>query len=250
MTTIKNPEQKTVIDSQITNINRSFGALISGKIAQFYGDEGLKKDSIVLNLKGVTGQALGAFLNNGITINVSGVANDYVGKGMHGGKIVVVPQKQGAQFAAAGNTCLYGATGGELYVAGFVGERFGVRNSGAIAVVEGTGDHACEYMTGGTVVILGDTGVNFGAGMTGGIAFVYDDKSKFFDKINQELIKVVRVDTDFEEEGKQYLKRLLRNFYNETGSIKAKAILGDFRQLVRNFWMVVPKNMKFTIDSE
>jgi len=198
----------------------------------------------------IASQALGAFLHKGVTINIKGIANDYVGKGMHGGKITVVPHVQGKQFSAAGNTCLYGATGGELYVAGSVGERFGVRNSGAIAVVEGTGDHACEYMTGGAVVILGKTGINFGAGMTGGVAFVYDSEFKFNDRINQELVKAVRIDTDFEEEGKQYLKKLLKTFYNETGSIKGKEILDDFRQQVRNFWMVIPKNMKFTIVSE
>jgi glutamate synthase (NADPH/NADH) large chain len=248
--TIKNPNEKAVIDAEIKNVNRSFGALVSGEVAHFYGDKGLEKDTIKLNLTGVAGQALGAFLHKGITINIKGVANDYVGKGMHGGKITIIPAVQGEQFSAAGNTCLYGATGGELYVAGSVGERFGVRNSGAIAVVEGTGDHACEYMTGGAVVILGPTGINFGAGMTGGVAFIYDSESKFYDKMNQELVKAIRVDTDFEEEGKQYLKKLLKNFYNETGSIKAKAILDDFRQEVRNFWMVIPKNMKFTIVQE
>ncbi len=248
--TIKNPAEKAVVDVSIKNTNRSFGALISGEIAQYYGDKGLEKDTIKLNLSGVAGQALGAFLHKGVTINIKGVANDYVGKGMHGGKITIVPAVQGERFSAAGNTCLYGATGGELYVAGSVGERFAVRNSGAIAVVEGTGDHACEYMTGGAVVILGQTGINFGAGMTGGVAFIYDSESKFYDKMNQELVKAIRVDTDFEEEGKQYLKKLLKNFYNETGSIKAKAILDDFRQEVRNFWMVIPKNMKFSIVQE
>jgi len=246
--TIKNPDEFSVVHADIVNINRSFGALISGEVARYYGNKGLADDAIKINLTGVAGQALGAFLNNGISIHVSGIANDYVGKGMHGGKIVIVPKKQGRDMSAAGNTCLYGATGGKLFVAGSVGERFGVRNSGTLAVVEGTGDHACEYMTGGVVVILGDTGINFGAGMTGGVAFVYDPKSRFYDKMNQELIKAVRIDTDFEEEGKQYLKKILKQFHNETESKQARCILDNFRQEVRNFWMVVPKDTKISFD--
>ncbi|MGE4295773.1 MAG: glutamate synthase large subunit [Campylobacterales bacterium] len=247
---IKNPAEKTVEARQVANTNRSVGTLISGEIAQFYGDKGLPEGTITLKLKGVAGQSLGAFLSPGVNIEVKGVANDYVGKGMHGGKIVVVPAVQGEQFSAAGNTCLYGATGGKLYVAGTVGERFAVRNSGAVAVVEGTGDHACEYMTGGAAVILGDTGVNFGAGMTGGVAFVYDRHSKFIDRMNQEMIKAVRIDTYDEDEGKQYLKKLIKSFYNDTGSQKAKYLLDNFRQELIYFWMVSPKNMKVTFPFE
>jgi len=246
---IKNPE-KTVIEAEICNTNRSFGTLISGEVAQYYGDIGLPEDTIMLRLKGVAGQSLGAFLNNGITININGIANDYVGKGMHGGKIIITPKRQGEKFSAIGNTCLYGATGGKLYVSASAGERFAVRNSGCTAVVEGTGDHACEYMTGGTVVILGSTGINFGAGMTGGIAFIYDPKKEFVDRMNQELIKALRIDTDFEEEGKQYLKRIVKNFYAETGSHKAETILDNFRSEVRNFWMVVPKDTVISFESE
>ncbi len=127
-----------------------------------------------MRLRGTTGQSLGAFLINGLSLRVFGAGNDYIGKGMHGGRIIITGEKGGEEFSLGGNTCLYGATGGKLYIAGQVGERFAVRNSGAIAVVEGTGDHPCEYMTGGVVVILGKTGVNFGAGMTGGVSFVYD----------------------------------------------------------------------------
>jgi glutamate synthase (NADPH/NADH) large chain len=242
--------EKTVIEAEICNTNRSFGSLISGEVAQYYGDAGLDEDTITLKLKGVGGQSLGAFLNNGITIQIDGIANDYVGKGMHGGKIIITPKRQGENFSAIGNTCLYGATGGKLYVSASAGERFAVRNSGCTAVVEGTGDHACEYMTGGTVVILGSTGINFGAGMTGGIAFIYDPKKEFVDRMNQELIKALRIDTDFEEEGKQYLKRILKNFYAETGSKKAESILDNFRSEVRNFWMVVPKDMVISFESE
>ncbi|MDR0664339.1 MAG: glutamate synthase large subunit [Helicobacteraceae bacterium] len=247
---IKNPSERAVEIRDVRNTNRSVGAMISGEIAQFYGDKGLPEGTITLKLNGVTGQSLGAFLSSGVNIEVNGVANDYVGKGMHGGKIVVSPKVQGARFSAAGNTCLYGATGGKLYVAGSVGERFGVRNSGAVAVVEGTGDHACEYMTGGAVAILGETGVNFGAGMTGGVAFVYDRESRFIDRLNQELVRAVRIDTYEEDEGKTYLKKLLKSFYNDTGSQKAKFLLDNFRQEVVYFWMVSPKDMKVTFPYE
>ncbi len=240
---IENPEQKVVIHKEIRNINRSFGTLISGEIAKYYGNEGLKEDSIKFKLKGTAGQSLGAFLTNGIKIDLTGSANDYIGKGMNGGKIVITPTFQREDYACAGNTCLYGATGGKLYIAGVVGERFCVRNSGATVVVEGTGDHACEYMTGGIVAILGSTGVNFGAGMTGGIAFVYDKEREFIDKLNQELVVAVRVDIDEMDEAKHFLKKLLRTHINETDSKKAKAILEDFRHNVRDFWMVMPKDM-------
>jgi hypothetical protein len=150
---------------------------------------------------------------------------------------------KGKNFAGAGNTCLYGATGGKLYVRAAVGERFAVRNSGAIAVVEGTGDNPCEYMTGGIAVILGNTGVNFGAGMTGGLAFVYDPEKTFVDKMNQELIEPVRVDTDDTERERLYLKRLLLDYLHETDSEITEYILQNFRAEIRNFWMVKPKNM-------
>ncbi|GHS88963.1 glutamate synthase large subunit [Campylobacterota bacterium] len=247
---IENPAEKCVISADVCNRNRSIGALISGEISQAHGGKGLPEGAITLKLNGVAGQSLGAFLANGVNIEINGVANDYVGKGMHGGKIVIVPKVQGAQFSAAGNTCLYGATGGKLYVAGTVGERFGVRNSGAVAVVEGTGDHACEYMTGGAAAILGETGVNFGAGMTGGVAFVYDKESRFIDRLNQELVRAVRIDTYEEDEGKSYLKKLLKNFYNDTRSLKAKFILDNFRQEVVYFWMVSPKDMKVSFPYE
>ena len=240
---IENPDEKIVLHKKIANTNRSFGTLISGEIAKFYGNKGLKDDSISFRLNGVAGQSLGAFLANGISINLKGTANDYVGKGMNGGKIVIAPKYQGRNYSCAGNTCLYGATGGKLYVAGNVGERFCVRNSGATAVVEGTGDHACEYMTGGLVAILGNTGVNFGAGMTGGVAFVYDESHDFIDKLNQELVIAERIDTDEMDEARHFLKRLLRTHINETASFKATQILENFRHAVRDFWIVRPKDM-------
>ncbi len=240
---IKHPDHPVKIDSEITNLNRSFGTLISGEIAEYYGDEGLKPDTIKLNLTGVAGQALGAFLNNGISIYLNGVANDYIGKGMHGGKIIITSKNEGEAFGAGGNTCLYGATGGKVYISGSVGERFAVRNSGALAIVEGTGDNACEYMTGGVITILGKTGINFGAGMTGGVAFVYDEEHQFIENVNHELVEAVRIDTDEGDEARHYLKRLLKDYVVETGSQKAKAILENFRVEVRNFWLVKPKNL-------
>jgi glutamate synthase (NADPH/NADH) large chain len=243
MDTIKNPERPVRISRDITNLNRSFGARISGEIAQYYGDKGLKPDTIRIDLKGIAGQALGAFLIHGVSIRLEGVANDYIGKGMHGGKIVITSRNQGEAFAAGGNTCLYGATGGKLFIAGSVGERFAVRNSGALAIVEGTGDNACEYMTGGIVVILGQTGINFGAGMTGGIAFVYDENHSFVENVNRELVDALRIDTDDGGEARHYLKRLLKDYVAETKSEKAQAILNNFRNEIRNFWLVRPKNL-------
>jgi glutamate synthase (NADPH/NADH) large chain len=240
---IEKNEEKIVLHKEIKNTNRSFGALISGEIAQYYGNAGLPEDSIKFELSGTAGQSFGAFLANGIKIRLRGTANDYVGKGMNGGKIVIIPQYQREGYSCAGNTCLYGATGGKLYIAGEVGERFSVRNSGAITIVEGTGDHACEYMTGGIVTILGDTGVNFGAGMTGGVAFIYDTSHDFIDKLNQELVVAQRIDIDEMDEARHFLKKQLRAHVNETESIKATFILENFRHAVRDFWIVRPKDM-------
>ena len=240
MPTIKDPSAPITIDKDICNLNRSFGALISGEIAELYGDEGLPKDSITFNLTGTAGQSLGAFLSKGMKININGVGNDYIGKGMNGGTIVISSKNSSEEFNLGGNTCLYGATGGTLYVNGQVGERFAVRNSGAITVVEGSGDHSCEYMTGGKVVILGKTGINFGAGMTGGVAFVYDENRTFIDNMNQELVEAVRIDTDEMDIERFDLKVLIQDYYNETKSAKAKEILEKYRVKIRNFWMVRP----------
>ncbi len=244
MSTIENPSKPIAVAAEISNLNRSFGTLTSGEIARRYGDEGLAEDTITYNLTGVAGQSFGTFLSRGVTINLNGVANDYVGKGMNGGKIIIKPQLQGSEYAGAGNTCLYGATGGKLYVRAMVGERFAVRNSGCIAVVEGTGDSACEYMTGGIVVILGKTGINFGAGMTGGLGFIYDKDREFIDNMNQELIEALRIDTDDTELERIYLKNLLRDYVSQTESENAEYILEHFRSEIRNFWMVKPKDMK------
>ena len=244
MPVIRNPQEEVVVERTISNVNRSVGALISGEIARYYGDAGLPKEAITLRLTGVAGQSLGAFLAHGVNIFLQGVANDYVGKGMHNGRIVVTPRVYQEGTAAIGNTCLYGATGGKLFAAGMAGERFAVRNSGALAVVEGTGDHACEYMTGGTVVILGETGINFGAGMTGGAAFIYDRHKTFIDNLNGELVEARRIDVDDDNEGKLYLKKILVSYHNRTRSPKARFLLDNFREELAYFWMVTPKDMR------
>ena len=243
---IENPEEKIVLHKTIQNTNRSFGALVSGEIAKYYGNKGLPEDSIKFELDGTAGQSFGAFLINGVKIRLRGTANDYIGKGMNGGQIVIIPKYQREGYTSGGNTCLYGATGGKLFIAGEVGERFCVRNSGATTVVEGTGDHACEYMTGGVVTILGKTGVNFGAGMTGGVAFIYDTEHVFIDKLNQELVIAERIDTDDMDEARHFLKRQLRAHINKTKSVKANYILDNFRHSVRDFWIVRPKDMTKT----
>ena len=247
---IQNPNNSIVLNKTIANTNRSFGTRISGEIAKYYGNKGLSENSVVIKLKGIAGQSFGAFLTNGVSIYLDGAANDYVCKGMNGGKVIITPKLSGPNFGAAGNTCLYGATGGKLYVAGTVGERFCVRNSGATTVVEGTGDHACEYMTGGVAVILGNTGVNFGAGMTGGVAFVYDKNKDFADKLNRELIEIVRIDTDDTDSERHYLKKILKDFIKETDSDNAKYILENFRDSIRYFWMVRSKDMKSPLDEK
>jgi len=244
MPAIKNPNDSMVLEKKISNLNRSFGTRISGEIAKYYGDKGLPDGTICLKLTGTTGQSLGAFLSPGVSMHINGAGNDYIGKGMSGGRIIITAAKNGSEFALGGNTCLYGATGGKLYINGQVGERFGVRNSGAIAIVEGTGDHPCEYMTGGAVVILGKTGINFGAGMTGGVAFVYDTDHEFVENINQELVEAKRIDTEDTDIERYYLKKLLKDYYKETKSVIAKQILDNFRVEIRNFWTVRPKDMK------
>lgn len=246
--TISNPRNKKIIPLKITNTNRSFGAYTSGFIAERYGNEGLPKDTLTYQIEGVAGQSFGAFLSQGMSFFLTGSANDYVGKGMSGGRIVIKPKDVAKPMSLAGNTCLYGATGGKLFVVGTVGERFAVRNSGALAVVEGTGEHACEYMTGGTVVILGKTGYNFGAGMTGGAAFVYDKEMTFFDKVNPELIKLERIDTEENEEARYYLKQILRSYVYRTQSAKGKEILNNFLAELRFFWLVTPKEMKAALN--
>ena len=226
----------------IRNTDRSIGASISGYIAKLYGEDGLSKP-ISLNFKGSAGQSFGCWNANGLNIVLDGDANDYVGKGMNGGKIVIKNTSDYAQrkeTTLIGNTCLYGATGGEVYVAGLVGERFAVRNSGANAVIEGAGDHCCEYMTGGQVTVLGSVGANFGAGMTGGFAYVLDEDRTFFDKCNRGLVNIDRIISEEMESHRKHLKETILKHYNETKSLRSKIIYDDFDKYESLFWLVSP----------
>ncbi|PKM23167.1 MAG: glutamate synthase large subunit [Gammaproteobacteria bacterium HGW-Gammaproteobacteria-14] len=230
---------------KITNCNRSIGARVSGEIAKRHGNLDMEKAPIRVRLTGTAGQSFGVFNAGGLHLYLEGDANDYVGKGMAGGRIVIAPPKVSSfasqDTAIVGNTCLYGATGGKLFAAGTAGERFAVRNSGAHAVVEGAGDHCCEYMTGGCVTVLGPTGVNFGAGMTGGFAYVLDQGNDFFDRINPELIELHRISTEATEAYRSHLLRVLREYVQETGSEWGQHILDNFDAMSRKFWLVKPK---------
>ena len=229
----------------IHNNDRSIGARLSGEIARHWGNQGMAEQPIELELTGTAGQSLGAFNAGGVHLKLNGEANDYVGKGMAGGRIVLKPPT-GVKYVAAttpimGNTCLYGATGGLLFASGTAGERFAVRNSGAVTVVEGAGDHACEYMTGGVVVVLGRTGINFGAGMTGGFAYVLDVDRGFVDRYNHELIDIHHIEPDNMENHVHHLRGLIEQHHEMTGSERADEVLENFRRLLPKFWLVKPK---------
>jgi len=229
----------------VKNYNRSIGARVSGEIAKLWGNYGMQDTPLVLQLTGSVGQSFGVWNAGGLHMHLEGDANDYVGKGMAGGKLVLRHSRH-AQFIAKdttimGNTCLYGATGGELFAAGVAGERFAVRNSGATAVVEGTGDHCCEYMTGGVVCVLGRTGVNFGAGFTGGFAYVLDLERNFVDRYNHELIDISRIHAESMQSHLQHLQGLIEMHVEETRSVWAQEILHDFRTYIGKFWVVKPK---------
>ena len=240
-------EAKTggIFHFDITNCDRSIGARISGEIAKRYGNDGMESAPIKIKLTGVAGQSFGVWNAGGLELYLDGDANDYVGKGMAGGKLVLRVPK-GSTFAShktaiMGNTCLYGATGGKLFAAGTAGERCGVRNSGAHVVVEGVGDHCCEYMTGGVVTVLGDTGVNFGAGMTGGFAYVLDQSNTFVDKYNRELVEINRVNTQALEAHRAHLRGIIKEFVDETDSQWGQHILDNFHDFIGSFWLVKPK---------
>ncbi|MEW6253896.1 MAG: glutamate synthase-related protein, partial [Planctomycetota bacterium] len=231
----------------VKNVNRSIGARLSGEIARAHGGRGLPDDTIRIRLTGSAGQSFGVWNHKGLTLTLEGDANDYVGKGMGGGRLVIFPPRT-ATFDAhrntlIGNTCLYGATGGELYAAGMAGERFGVRNSGALAVVEGIGDHGCEYMTGGTVIVLGETGLNFGAGMSGGMAFVVDEAGDFVSRLNKEMVEVTRITSDETEPYRVFLKAQIERHQALTGSARAKTLLADYDATLARVWLVKPKRI-------
>jgi glutamate synthase (NADPH/NADH) large chain/glutamate synthase (ferredoxin) len=234
-------KRKITLPYAVKNIHRSIGTQLSGEIAYRYGDEGLPDNTIELKLKGTAGQSLGTFLVKGVRINLSGEANDYVGKGMSGGEIILCPPAKisfdPSKNSICGNTVLYGATGGSLFARGRAGERFGVRNSGATAVVEGIGDHGCEYMTNGTIVVLGGTGKNFGAGMSGGVAYVLDENGAFASKVNNAMVGLEKLQN---EEDITSLKALIYKHLELTESSVAKDILGNWMKYQPLFVKVVP----------
>ncbi|HLJ38900.1 MAG TPA: glutamate synthase large subunit [Steroidobacteraceae bacterium] len=230
---------------ELSNFNRSIGARVSGEIARRWGNYGMQDSPVVVRFTGNAGQSFGVWNAGGLHLYLEGDANDYVGKGMAAGRIVLRHPRQ-ARYSARetvimGNTCLYGATGGELYAAGVAGVRFAVRNSGAVAVIEGAGDHCCEYMTGGAVCVLGRTGVNFGAGFTGGFAYVLDLERNFVDRYNHELIDISRIHPEAMQSHAQHLEALLERHGAETQSAWAQEILGDLRTYLPKFWVVKPK---------
>jgi glutamate synthase (ferredoxin) len=228
----------------INNTNRSVGAMLSGEATRRCGDGVLLGDTITCRFKGVAGQSFGAFLAKGITFELEGMANDYVGKGISGGKIIVRPDER-AHYKAGentiiGNTAFYGAVSGEAYVGGLAGERFGVRNSGLSAVVEGVGDHGCEYMTGGRVIVLGRTGRNFAAGMSGGIAYVYDEDKAFKSRCNMDMVEL----GPLSEDDRDTVYNLLHNHLKYTRSTKAKKIINNMHLELKKFVKVMPLEYK------
>ncbi len=246
-------KEEVNLDYAIKNTDRAVGTMLSGVIAKKYGEEGLPDSTINIKFKGSAGQSFGAFAVKGVNLKLEGEANDYFGKGLSGGRIAILPPARvNADFVAedniiAGNTGLYGATTGELYVNGRVGERFAVRNSGALAVVEGAGDHCCEYMTGGRVVVLGETGRNFAAGMSGGVAYVWDKNHNFDYFCNMDQVEINLVE---EAVHRKELKELIRKHYLYTGSALAGRMLDDWNRYVEDFIQVVPIEYKRVLQEE
>ena len=239
------------LDYAVKNTDRAIGTMLSGEVARRYGEKGLPDSSINIKFRGSAGQSFGAFLAAGINLKLEGECNDYFGKGLSGGRISIMPPTRSSFVAEdniiAGNTGLYGATTGELYVNGKVGERFAVRNSGAIAVVEGAGDHCCEYMTGGRVVVLGETGRNFAAGMSGGVAYVWDKNHNFDYFCNMDMVEIDLVE---EAASRKELHELIRQHYLYTGSALARTMLDDWNRYVDEFIQVVPIEYKRVLQEE
>ena len=229
------------IEMPIRNVYRTLGTMVGYEITKRYGEEGLPDDTIDMTFHGAGGQSIGAFIPRGETIRVYGEVNDYAGKGLSGGKLVVYPPKDAAfdrsENIVIGNVALYGATGGTAFINGVAGERFCVRNSGATAVVEGVGDHGCEYMTGGTVVVLGKTGKNFAAGMSGGIAYVLDEDWDFYQRVNKDMVSLEPVEHKYDV---SLLKDLIREHVELTGSPRGREILDNFGEYLPKFKKVLP----------
>jgi len=240
---------KSEFDYPIQNTNRSVGAITSNEISKLHGEDGLPEDTLTLNFKGSAGQSFGAFATKGLTMIVDGEANDYLGKGLSGAKIVV-KKPADADFIAedniiVGNVCFYGAINGEAYINGIAGERFAVRNSGVVAVVEGIGDHGCEYMTGGQVIVLGETGRNFAAGMSGGIAYVYDPSHTFRNELcNLEMVELVHLETKDQLELKEHVKKHV----SYTASSLGKKLLQDWEVNKMDFIKVYPTDYKIALE--
>jgi glutamate synthase (NADPH/NADH) large chain len=239
------------IDLPIRNVNRTVGTMLGYEVTRRFGGEGLPDDTIRLHFTGSAGQSFGAFVPRGITLTLEGDSNDYIGKGLSGGKIIVRPPAK-ATFVAEeniiiGNVALYGATGGEAYFRGVAGERFAVRNSGAHAVVEGVGDHACEYMTGGRVVVLGRTGRNFAAGMSGGIAYVLDADGAFAPRCNREMVDLEPLD---EVEDRELVQRLIAQHVQYTASELGRRVLNDWDNAARRFVKIMPRDFKRVLLAE
>jgi glutamate synthase (ferredoxin) len=237
------------LNYRIRNCERTVGARLAGTIGQMYGEKGLPEGTVNVTLRGSAGQSFGAFNAPGMHMLLIGEANDYVGKGMAGGEIAIRPPDESpfrwSENVIAGNTILYGATGGELYLAGCVGERFAVRNSGATAVVEGLGDHGCEYMTGGTVVVLGGTGYNFGAGMTGGAAYVLDEQRNLEMYHNPQLVQLDRLNAQDE----LAVQTLVQRHLELTSSPRAAEILERWNDFLPLFWRVMPREAVAKIEA-
>jgi glutamate synthase domain-containing protein 3 len=242
--------QPVAFEVPIHNVDRAATALLSAEVSRRYGAEGLPPDTISITFKGSAGQSLGAFMAPGMSIRVEGDANDYVGKGLSGGRIVVVPSASATflpeENIIAGNVVLYGATGGECYLRGRVGERFCVRNSGATAVVEGVGDHGCEYMTKGIAVVLGPTGRNFAAGMSGGIAYIWDEDGKFESRCNIGMVDIEALGAD----DIARLRLLLGRHLEYTGSGVAKRALAHWERALAKFVRVMPREYKKVLAAE
>jgi glutamate synthase (ferredoxin) len=241
--------KRTSFEVDITNTNRTLGTILGSEITKAHGSDGLPEDTISIKCNGAAGQSFGSFIPNGLTFEVEGDANDYLGKGLSGGKIVVYPPKKSTFVAEdnilIGNVALYGATSGKVFINGIAGERFCVRNSGATAVVEGVGAHGLEYMTGGKVVVLGTTGINFAAGMSGGIAYLYAEDENFRINLNEEMILLEELDLDDEEE----LKNLIEEHVRVTGSPKGNKILYNFETEKSKFHKIIPKDYKKVLET-
>jgi glutamate synthase (ferredoxin) len=234
----------------IRNVNRVVGTMLGSEVTRRHGAEGLPEDTIRLRFQGSAGQSFGAFIPKGVTLVLEGDSNDYIGKGLSGGKVIVYPP-EGSVFVAEeniiiGNVAFYGATGGQAYIRGVAGERFCVRNSGIHAVVEGVGDHGCEYMTGGRVVVLGSTGRNFAAGMSGGIAYVLDETGDFALRCNQEMVYLEQLEDESEI---KEVEAIIRQHAEYTNSELAWRILGDWERKISKFVKIVPKDYKRMLEA-